>query len=82
MSQQCCNALLSQKSSLRIVSCNITLKVDSKELTSVIWMGGGYMVCVIHIHGTRASSVEVHVLGGRGEKLNDLVSEQPGIPSH
>ena len=29
----------------------------------------------------RASSVEGHVLGGRGEKLNDLVSEQPGIPS-
>ena len=55
--------------------------MDSKELTSVIWMSGGYMLCAIHFHGTRASSVEVHVLGGRGEKLNDLVSEQPGIPS-
>ena len=44
-------------------------------------MGGGYVVCAIHIHGTRANRVKVYVLGGWGEKLNDLVSEQPGIRS-
>ena len=59
----------------------LTVKVDINELTSVSWMGGGYVVCAIHIHGTRANRVKVYVLGGWGEKLNDLVSEQPGIRS-
>ena len=59
----------------------LTVKADINELTSVSWMDGGYVVCAIHIHGTRANTVKVYVLGGRGEKLNDLVSEQPGIRS-
>ena len=59
----------------------LTVKVDIKELASVSWMDGGYVVCAIHIHGTTANRVKVYVLGGRGKKLNDLVSEQPGIRS-
>ena len=48
----------------------LTVKVDINEQTSVSWMDGGYVVCAIHIHGTRANRVKVYVLGGRGEKLN------------
>ena len=58
----------------------LTVKVDINELTSVSWMDGG-VVCAIHIHGTRANRVKVYVLGGRGEKLHDLVSEQAVIRS-
>jgi len=57
------------------------VKVDIKKLTSVSWMGGGYVVCAIHFHGTRANWVKVYVLGGRGEKINDLVCEKPGMRS-
>ena len=31
MSQQCCNAVLRQKSSLRIVPCNITFKIQRRD---------------------------------------------------
>ena len=40
MSQQCCNAVLRWKSSLRIVSCNIAFRLSqSRSLGFLVWCG-------------------------------------------
>ena len=37
MSQQCCNAVLCKKSSLRIVSCNITFRMDGRPKRPIVF---------------------------------------------
>ena len=57
MSQQCCNAVLCKKSSLRIVSCNITFRMDGRPKhvemyafsKALVWVHGKELTLIINL---------------------------------